>query len=276
MTSHRCSSSARAFVQTDVALIASVDSCPDGVMAFSLRTGGWSGPPWDSLNFSAQVGDEPRHITRNLEVLGTNLGLDPNRIAFCRQVHGDSVAVLDTVPREQPSADAVISLRPGLFAGIKTADCLPILVLDPVRRISAAIHAGWKGTLLRITRKVLRLLLEDQGAKVDDLIVALGPAIGPCCYEVDEAVLVPFMKSFPDPGRFISDPAQPAGPAFPGPQRKRLDLARANLQEILAAGVPRKNVFSTGLCTSCDKDLFFSYRRDRGRTGRHAAVVGFR
>ncbi|MEW6350331.1 MAG: peptidoglycan editing factor PgeF [Thermodesulfobacteriota bacterium] len=238
-----------------------------GVMAFSMRNGGHSGAPWNSLNFSTQGGDEAEHVRRNLELLGTHLGIAPEQIVFCRQVHGDAVAIAHRVPDQEPLADAVISDHVGVFPAVRTADCLPILVLDPVRRTAAAIHAGWKGTVLRITRKVIRMLVDEFGARPADLFAALGPAIGPCCYEVGDAVIKPFTRNFPEAERFIIGNS--------GNGRKHLDLAGANRQELLSSGIAGERIHSVGLCTSCHEGLFFSYRRDRGLTGRHMAVVGF-
>ncbi len=235
-------------------------------MAFSVRSGGCSGMPWNSLNFSATDGDQPENVRRNLDILGSRLGIAPRNMVFCRQVHGDAVVIAHRVPEEEPVADAVISDQAGVFPAVKTADCLPILLLDPVRRISAAIHAGWKGTVLRITRKVISILVEKFGVRSADLFAALGPAIGPCCYEVDDAVIQPFTRDFPGAEQFMIDSSRN--------RHRQLDLVGANYQELLCAGIPDHRIFSVGLCTSCNPELFFSYRRDRGQTGRHVAVVG--
>ena len=169
----------------------------------------------------------------------------------------------------------MISAEPGVMLAIRTADCLPILLLDPSKKIVAVIHAGWKGTVLRITQKVLRRLKHEFGTDPASLLVALGPAIGTCCYTVDETVTVPFRDSFPCPERFLK--AFRKVPSDKGTLAEyRLDIPGANRYELIAEGVLERNIHDVGLCTACNPELFFSHRRDRGLTGRHIAVAGFR
>jgi YfiH family protein len=247
----------------------------NAVMAFSLRTGGQSPPPLDSLNFSMTQGDSRENVFHNLSVFCSSVGIDATGIATCRQVHNDDIAVIDEVPDCSPRVDAIVSTRPGVFPAIRTADCVPVLLLDPVNKISAAVHAGWRGTVLGITSKVVRFLEQNYGTNPNTLIASLGPAIGSCCYEVDDAVLVPFRANVPDAEEFIHVREVPAGKAS---SRKsyRLDLGAANRAALMAQGVPAQNIYPAGECTSCNPSLFFSYRRDGARSGRHIAVVGFR
>ena len=255
----------------------------DALAAFSLRA-----------NLSAGLED----------AVAQELGLPRGSLAFANQVHGDHVAILDRVPDAPPSVDAIIAARPGIFPAVQTADCLPILLLDPVHRVTAAVHAGWRSTVLRITRKVLRLLKDEFGTEPSDLIAFMGPAIGTCCYEVDAAVLEPFRKNVPSANRFIvtleelksrhsgtgkNDGSSQALGVFgrtlqPKPMAQtraasrsfRIDLAAANRFELVSAGVPEQNIYHSGLCTACYPQLFYSYRRDNGQPGRHIAVGGFR
>jgi len=284
------------------------------VMAFSLRKGGQSPPPFDSLNFSVGQGDLPENVRCNLAILGGRIGIDPERIVTCRQMHGDHIHVTEAVPESPPRADAIVTPRPNIFPAIKTADCVPILILDPVLGIAAAVHAGWRGTVLGISRKTVELMQDRFGSDPSELLVGMGPGIGPCCYEVDDAVVTPFRKAFPDAERFITehDPTTkgtetdsrqsvtrsgkgtacraPTDPSFPDvdgnlgtPQNEpnsrksyHLDLAAANRFELAELGVPERNIYGTDLCSACHKDLFFSHRRDGAKSGRHIAVVGFR
>lgn len=269
----------------------------DALLAFSTRRGGVSEPPFDSMNLSIQEGDLRRAVDRNFALLGDALAIDASRIAFCRQVHGDTVFITDRRPDELPSADAVISTRPGLLVGVKTADCLPVLLVDPVHGVAAAIHAGWKGTVLRITRKTLRRMTEEFGSDPAELQAAIGPAIGPCCYEVDDRVLEPFRGSVPDAESFIirldrrsiergvsesrdfrpADSApRPLAPSRTPEESYRIDLAAANRRELIRLGVPQSNIVDLSHCTACYPELFFSYRRDGRKTGRHVAIAGFR
>jgi polyphenol oxidase len=241
------------------------------VIAFSTRTGGVSASPLNSLNFSVSQGDSRENVQTNCTILSEDLGIQPHGIVTCRQVHGDNVQVVDSVPVALPVADALITATAGIFLGIKTADCLPILLLDPVRGVAAAVHAGWRGTALRITRKVLRLMKDRFGTRSCDVVAALGPAIRPCCYEVDDAVLVPFRRSIPSPERFITVRNHSGAE-----ESYRIDLAATNRFELTAEGVPEENIRTLELCTCCNPDLFFSHRRDGAASGRHIALVGFR
>jgi YfiH family protein len=181
------------------------------------------------------------------------------------------------------------------------------MLLDPARKVVAAVHAGWNGTRQRILRKVVRVMKSEFETDPADLLVALGPAIGPCCYEVDDAVLVPFRRNFPGAASFIvsldrlenahalprhnpvdrmseSDEFLRARPLEPRPldatreasRSFRLDLVAANHAELRREGVPESRISGIDLCTACYPDLFFSHRRDHGQTGRHVAIVGFR
>jgi polyphenol oxidase len=274
------------------------------VAAFSLRSGGCSPPPFDTLNFSAAQGDASRNVQENLALLGAKLRLKPARIATCHQVHGDHVAVLDSIPDTLPVADALVTRLADLYPAVRTADCVPILVLDPIERVSAAIHAGWRGTVKRITQKVLRLMQSRFGTRPENVVAAVGPAIQRCCYEVDETVLDPFRGHIPDAERFIApgnstkhrrqrkataprpgggqnlppevpharsgfDPGEPLKRAF-------LDLVGTNRWELLVGGVFERNIHVADFCTCCTPELLFSYRRDGARSGRHIALTGFR
>lgn len=260
----------------DVALTVPAAEQVDGVMAFSVRSGGRSPRPVDSLNFTVSQGDTDENVKHNFSVLGTRLEIDPARIVTCHQIHGDTVAILDSVPETTPHADAVIADRPGIFPAIRTADCLSILILSPREKIAAAIHAGWRGTVLRITRKVLRLLVTKYNCEPSELLIALGPAIGPCCYEVDDAVLTPFRQSIPHAERFITSVPEDKSNEDAGDLSQRLDLTAVNRFELQALGVRDNNIVEVGLCTSCNPDLFFSFRRDGTVSGRHISVTGFR
>jgi hypothetical protein len=242
------------------------------VMAFSLRKGGQSPEPFDSLNFSVSQGDSRENVKTNMAILGERIGIDPDRIVTCRQIHEDHIQVVEAVPEALPRADAIVTAIPNLFPAVKVADCVPILILDPVRKVAAAVHAGWRGTVRRITRKTIIFMNKEFGCDPSELVVGIGPGIGPCCYEVDAPVLTPFRESFPDPERFISihNSNRSSDISY------HLDLSAANLFELIEMGVQPKNIYAVDLCTACRQDLFFSHRRDGAKSGRHIAVVGFR
>jgi len=182
------------------------------------------------------------------------------KVFFLRQVHG--CAVVTPPWTEPPDADASFTNEAGALLAIETADCLPVLIVDPRKRRVAAAHAGWRGTVARVAQEAVRAL-ERGGSDPQDLLAAVGPAIGPCCYEVGPEVEEAF------------GPAE-AGFFVPGPSsRKHLDVAAANRAQLEAAGVKAANIDSLNLCTRCRGDLFFSYRRDGANAGRMISVVGF-
>jgi hypothetical protein len=181
-------------------------------------------------------------------------------VFFLKQVHGCAVA---TTPwSEPPEADASMTNAKGILLAIETADCLPVLMVDPVHRRVAAAHAGWRGAAARVAREAVRAVA-GAGSDPVNLLVALGPAIGPCCYEVGPDVEEAFGSSG---SRFF----------VPGPAaRKHLDVVAANRAQLEEAGVPAANIHSLDLCTRCREDLFFSYRRDGASAGRMISVIGF-
>lgn len=181
-------------------------------------------------------------------------------VLFLRQVHGCTVA---TPPwTEPPDADASVTGQPGTLLAIETADCLPVLIVDPVRRQVAAAHAGWRGTVARVTRSAVRAMV-DAGSNPADLLVALGPSIGPCCYEVGPEVEAAFGPG--GAGFFVAGAAG----------RKHLDVTAANLAQLEEAGIDPAHIDSVNHCTKCREDLFFSYRRDGAHAERMISVVGF-
>lgn len=182
--------------------------------------------------------------------------------AFARQVHG---AVVLRAERGGLAGhgDALSTTRPGLPLVISTADCLPIVLYDPRAGRLAAVHAGWRGTVQSVARAAVADLVAA-GSAVADLVVAIGPSIGPCCYEVDAPVLERLEAAFPDGWEAWVTPK--------GPGKWMLDLWRANQDQLTAAGVRPGRIDALGLCTGCRPDLLFSYRRERG-AGRLVTVA---
>ena len=246
-----------------------LDDHPGAVMVFSVRLDlipAFDGSPENEIE---------NDNDRDYQFLSGQLNVDPARIVFIDQVHGSKI-VTRNEEAERLVGDAVIIDQEGYYPSIKTADCQAILILDPIRRVSAAIHAGWRGTVERITKKVIIELENAFGSRPSDLIAALGPSVGTCCYEVDEKVITPFRESMPDAERFIesyliTDPIS-------GMDRisRRLDLRRANRHELIDSGVNQENIKDLNLCTKCHNTMFYSYRRDGANPGRLIALAGFR
>jgi YfiH family protein len=145
-----------------------------------------------------------------------------------------------------------------IILGIQTADCIPIFLVDQKRKVIAAVHAGRQGTALHITRKVLKKMGEEFGCSPEDLIIALGPSIGPCCYEIDGKIFLPEWEPFS---------------TSKGGERWMVDIAGINMAQMKDEGIEEEQIFLVNLCTSCHTDLFFSYRKE-GQTGRQLSFIG--
>lgn len=176
-----------------------------------------------------------------------------------RQIHSDRILIAEG-PGCLGEGDAIISNQPGLLLGIRTADCLPILVADPVNRAVAAIHAGWRGTVLGIAPKTVQLMQQQFGSRPEDLVVVVGPGIGPCCFEVGPEVAIQFAPLFPE-RQDLED-------------RPRIDLAETIQRQLRRNAVTVRQVAAPELCTVCRADLFHSYRRDREAAGRMVTAIG--
>ena len=234
---------------------------------FAGRRGGKSVGPYESLNASYRVGDDPKTVSQNVCDLKLAVGIHDGRIVTMRQVHGDEIVdVRDQNLKETGEADGMTTGERNIFLGVLTADCVPILFVAPKHRVIAVAHAGWRGTLAGIAAKVVRRLSEQYGIKADDLEAALGPSIGPCCYEVQDDVAKPLMKEWgklTTPSVVVRD-----GKSFVNLRRLNRDIHRK-------CGVPGKQLSVVGPCTSCAPEDFFSYRRERRETGRQISFIGW-
>jgi len=208
-----------------------------------------------------------------------------------RQIHSDIIHFVDSPPASQLAGDGLITSTPGLFLGIQTADCLPVILVDPKRRAVGVFHAGWRGTIQRIVEKGVGEMHRHFGSRPGDLKAAIGPGIHGCCYEVGAEVREKFQSQFSYAAKLFReveerDPVREKYPMLfltaraPGhsvlPKNIFLDLVEANRQQLLAAGVPAKSIEASPLCTNCHPDLLFSYRAEKGKTGRMMGVVGIR
>ena len=232
--------------------------------------------PKQSLNLAGFNEDAAENILENRRRF---LKLFPGTraLAGCWQVHGSDVRLVQTASDAKPAedasgetiyCDAIVSDALGVLAGVKTADCVPILLGDPVTGAYAAIHAGWRGTLARVALKGLEQMRREYGAEAENVIVAIGPAAGACCYEVGTEVIDAFNTEFPQEQNLFTPTRE--GHAC-------VDLLCANRNQLTGAGVRSENIFTAPLCTMCRTDLFFSYRREKnvyGKVGRLMSVIG--
>jgi YfiH family protein len=228
----------------DMATVPALSAIPRLVHGFGRRA---PGPVPETREETA------RRVSARLEGIG--------RLLLLRQVHGAQVVAAPW--NGTPEADASVAAEPGLTLGIQTADCLPVLLADAQQGLVAAAHAGWRGTAAGVVRQAVRELVA-RGSRAGDLVAALGPGIGPCCYEVGDELRAAF---------------GPAGAEFfrPGPnQRLHLDVRAANVLQLLAEGLPPEAIHHLADCTRCRPDLYHSYRREGPSSGRMISFVGFR
>ncbi|GFN24062.1 peptidoglycan editing factor PgeF [Thermanaeromonas sp. C210] len=244
--------------------------------AFSTRQGGVSPGVFRSLNLGFHVGDEPDLVLTNRRLFAEATGLPLATWVVGEQVHGSRVAVAgkkdrgrgaDTLETCVPGVDALVTAEPGITLVALFADCVPVYVVSADGRAMALIHAGWKGTLSRVAGAAVDCLAEVFNVRTAECRAVIGPAIGPCCYRVGDEVAEAFRKQLPW-GEAVLRPG--------GEGSWYLDLWEANRLALVDAGLHPERIAVAGLCTACHQELFYSYRRDGGRTGRMAAVLGRR
>jgi polyphenol oxidase len=233
---------------------------PEVVHGFFTRQGGASTGVYQSLNVSLAVGDRREPVAENLGRMRRALGL--GQLAGAGQVHGSRAAVITSPDqaREEdiPEVDILVTTVPGLGLLIKQADCQVVMFCDPVNRVVANVHCGWRGQVHNILGETVRLLQSRFGTRPDDLYAAVGPSLGPCCAEFKN-----FRREFPpDLWDYQVRPTY-------------FDLWRLSRDQLVAAGLRAARLDLAGLCTRCGVDEFFSYRRDR-LTGRQGAIIGLR
>jgi YfiH family protein len=236
---------------------------------FTTRRGGVSAAPFDTLNLGMKWGDARAHVIENRRRLQVASGVE--RIFVARQVHGASVLQVSAgdvlADVAQIEADGLFSDAPGIALGAYVADCIPVLMADERTGAFAAVHAGWRGTLAGVVPAAVRRMVDELGVQPGDLRVALGPAIGVCCFEVGEEVVEAVARAIP---RVLVPASGAIQRAANG--RAHVDLKRLNVMLLEAEGVPALSIDAGPECTSCDRERFFSYRRDKGETGQ---AIGF-
>ena len=208
-----------------------------------------------------------------------------------RQIHSDIIHCVNTIPKEPLVGDGLLTATRGLLLAVQTADCLPVILVDAKRRAVGLFHAGWRGTVMRIVEKGVGEMFRCFGSRPRDLRAAIGPGIQRCCYEVGEEVRARFESQFAYATSLFrevkqTNPVREKYPLLflnaraPGhgelPEKIFLDLVEANRRQLLAAGLPAKNIESSPLCTNCRPDLLFSHRAEQGKTGRMMGAVGIR
>lgn len=233
---------------------------------FLGRRGGKSAGTYAGLNLSFRVGDDPEIVKDNFCDVKKAVGVHNLKIVTMRQVHGDQVVdIADPGIKEIGEADAMVAVKRGIFLGVLTADCVPILFSAPELKLAAVVHAGWRGTLAGLAPKMVRHLKQRYGADAVSIEAAVGPAIGLCCYEIRADVSDPLIEQW---GAAAKSSIRSRG------GKQFLDLRDLNRRQLEECGVPPAHIFTVGPCTSCSEE-FFSYRRDRKETGRQLSFIGW-
>ena len=271
------------------------------VHGFSTRGGGFSRVYGSGdLNLGFTKDDSKAAVERNRAAFLRELTAGPRSSrkknlpswpVTLRQIHSDVIHRVDSFPAEPLFGDGMITSTPGILLAIQTADCLPVILVDTRRRALGVFHAGWRGTVQRIVEKGVGEMFRCFGSRPRDLQAAIGPGIQGCCYEVGEEVRTRFESQFEYGSELFrevkeSDPVREKYPLLfltaraPGhselPTKIFLDLVEANRRQLIDAGVAQRNISASPLCTTCRPDLLFSYRAEKGVTGRLMGVVGIR
>lgn len=245
----------------------SFEDDPRLVHAVTTRHGGVSQAPWATLNMGGSVKDDPAAVNENHERVCAALGIPRPHLVTAYLTHSARVAVATQSDRggKFTDTDALISADTETYLILRFADCVPVLLFDPVRRAVGIAHAGWRGTLGLIAQRAAQAMVERLGCQASDMRAAIGPAIGPCCYEVGDEVVAQTRAVFGgEADRLLQ----------PNTRKYHLDLWAANQAQLAAVGVRR--IETAGVCTACHVADFYSHRAERGRTGRFAAIIGLR
>lgn len=237
----------------------------------TTRAGGVSLPPYNSLNLGLHTADNPVDVLANRALLAKETGIEKEKFLYASQVHSGDVKIIDETSVENgiltqnPRTDATITALPGICLMVMVADCVPLLLFDPVKRVSAVIHAGWRGTVHKITSNTILAMAEHFGCDPAGILAGIGPSIEPCCYEVGEDVRDFVAQSFGNTDGYLIKKSPASKPHF--------DLWYANRKQLTDNGVKPGNIETLELCTLCHSDIFFSSRASGGITGRFAAGI---
>jgi YfiH family protein len=236
------------------------------VHGFPTRAGGVSTGRRTSLNLGYRWGDEPANVAENRRRVAEAAGFAIDRLQVTKHVHGTRVWVVGDPAPDPAEFDILVGDRPGDTLGAFAADCIPIVFADPERRVVAAAHAGWRGTVAGAATQAVHAMVDRFGSRAADVRVALGPSIGPCCFEVGPEVVDAFRAALP--------PIE--GLIVAGPRRDHIDLRVATRALLERIGVRPDHIDDRPPCTRCDGERFFSFRRDGQEGGVHMGFIGIR
>jgi len=251
-----------------------VDQFPFLTAGFTSRIGGISQPPYNSLNMGLHVGDNAEDVALNRSLLANAIGVPFEACTFAEQVHGSQVSIVSQAERGKGrldhedsirQVDALITAEPNTCLCVMYADCVPLYFVDPIKQVIAVSHAGWKGTAQDIAGNTVQMMKETYGCNPANILAAIGPSIGQCCYEVNQDVVnkmaasvIPVVQPSNNSGKFM------------------LNLQEINRLLMQKAGIVSSNIEISKLCTSCHTDQFYSYRAEGGTTGRMIAWLAIK
>ena len=230
----------------------------------TTRIGGKSQGILSSFNLGYTVNDNPKIVTENLDSLANTFGISRKQLVSPKQTHSKNIGIVKSENDIFPDTDALITNVPGICIFVRTADCVPILLFDPVKKAIAAIHSGWKGTIQEISKQTIELMQKEYGTNPNDLIAGIGPSIGPEVYEVGPEVIDQFNLKFGID--HIITPIENTNKGL-------LNLWEVNKQILQNCGVPEHQIELSEKCTYSNPDLFYSARRDGVKTGRLATGI---
>lgn len=260
---------------------------PSITAGFTGRHGGAGKAPYDSFNCAFHVGDAPEDVLKNRRLLAESLGFTLDAWTCGEQTHGIDIAVVTEEDRGRgnldragafQSTDGLLTCVPGVLLTSFYADCVPLYFYDPVQRAAGLAHAGWKGTVAEIAGAMVSKMEEVYGSRPKDIVAAIGPSIGECCYEVDDYVMDHVRRLESElSGLNISEAAPDLYAKSEGHAGKSmLNLKEMNRRIMIKAGILPTHIECTTWCTSCNSDLFFSYRKENGVTGRMTSWIGIK
>lgn len=259
------------------------DACPELTVGFTTRNGGVSSEHFDSLNCALHVHDNEIDVIRNRKLVAEACGMPFEAWTCGEQVHGSHVHVVTEEERGKgrmnradaiQNTDSLITNVTGVLLTSFYADCVPLMFLDPAKRVIGLAHAGWKGTVSHIGAATIHKMQEQYGSRLEDIQVAIGPSIGSCCYEVDEHILQKaerVLAGCPQAKQIYGVVIHPTSP-----KRALLDLRELNRRLLIQAGILTTNIECTTWCTGCNLDMFYSHRMEAGVTGRMMSWIGWK
>ncbi len=249
---------------------------PKMVAGFTTREGGNSSEPFHSMNMGFHVNDDPDMVQQNRKKFAESIGFPVENWVGSKQVHGSNIVKVTKNERgigsldfesAVPDADALYTTDEDILLTSLYADCVPLYFYAPNEQLIGLAHAGWKGTVAKIGPEMVKTWSEKENVDVSTIQAAIGPSIGNCCYEVDERVINEVKAAL----NCMDDPSVYKKNEY---GKYQLNLKRLNEKLLLNAGVPQENIIISDQCTSCENDIFFSHRKDKGKTGRMMSYIG--